>query len=334
MDLSIIIVNWNSRDFLQKCLASILAHTHDIEFEVIVVDSASFDGADRMLREHHPYVRFIQSTENVGFAAANNRAFQDAVGESVVFLNPDTEVEGPALETLYASLHSLPNCGIVGGKLLNSDGTVQSSCIQAMPTILNQLLDSEMLRTRWPKSGLWGIAPLYEKATDPREVAAISGACLMIRRSTFEQVGRFSEDYFMYAEDIDLSYKVNNAGYTNYIVPNASVIHHGGSSSQKAAESRFSVVMMREANWRFLRKTRGGAYGLGYKLAMGATALGRLLVLGLAIPFQTSDGRRASTNHSLRKWRVVLGWSLNCDDLVKQYYPRKQQPLVPELKSH
>jgi GT2 family glycosyltransferase len=325
MDLSIIIVNWNSRVFLQKCLASILTHTRGIELEIIVIDSASFDGSDRMLREHYPQVRFIQSAGNVGFAAANNRAFQQAAGESVLFLNPDTEVVGPAIATLYGALNSLPNCGIVGSKLLNSDGTVQSSCIQSMPTILNQLLDSELLRTKWPTSGLWGMAPLYDPGTDPREVEAISGACLMILRSTFEQVGRFSEDYFMYAEDIDLSYKVRNAGYTNYFVPEATVIHHGGSSSQKA-ESRFSIVMMREANWRFLRKTRGGAYGLGYKLAMCVTALGRLLLLGLAVPFQTSGRRNASTDPSFRKWLAVLRWGLNRDDLVKQYYPSKRQP--------
>ena len=319
MDLSIIIVNWNSRDYLRKCLASVFAETRGIDFEVLVIDSASFDGCGEMLREHFPQVRFIQSEKNVGFARANNAAFAVSRGGCVLFLNPDTELVGPAVNTLYERLRSFPNAGAVGCRLLNTDRTVQTSCIQSIPTILNQLLDSEFLRARWPRSKLWGMAPLYEAPDGPREVEAISGACVMLKRETFERVGRFSEDYFMYAEDIDLSYKVRQVGCSNYYVPDAAVVHHGGSSAGKAP-GNFSVVMMREAIWRFLRKTRGDLYGFVYRQVMCASALCRLLVLGVAAPlgFAGSSG----SSESSRKWRAILRWSLNREVCVRQYYPQ------------
>jgi GT2 family glycosyltransferase len=274
-----------------------------------------------MLSESFPQVRFMQSATNLGFAKANNRAFQEASGECVLFLNPDTEVEGSAITTLYREMKKLPNCGAVGCRLMNSDGTVQSSCIHRNPTILNRILDSDVLRKIWPKARLWGAAPLYETGTLPSEVEAVSGACVMVMRDRFQLVGGFSEDYFMYAEDLDLSYKLRKAGYNNYHVPIASVVHHGGTSSDKSA-STFSAVMMPEAVWRFLRKTRGTAYAMAYRAAMGLSAAGRLFALGLAvIPLWISGRYNSRWAGSIRKWRAVLRWSVTQHELVKQYYP-------------
>jgi GT2 family glycosyltransferase len=327
MDLSIIIVNWNSREHLKKCLASILTQAHKTTYEIIVIDSASFDGCDEMLREHYPQVRFIQSVTNLGFARANNHAFQESIGECVLFLNPDTEIVGPALDTLYATLNSLPDSGIVGCKLLNSDRTIQTSCIQAMPTILSKILDSEFLRARWPKSTLWGMAPLFETSREAREVEAISGACLMLRRSTFQQVGAFSDDYFMYAEDVDLSYKVRLAGYRNYYAPDATIIHHGGGSSDQAV-STFAAVMMPEATRRFFCKTRGGAYGFGFRLAMLGSAIARLAVLGASFPVWRMRYSVKLWRDSVQKWLAILKWGLNRDELVKRYYPVPESIVV------
>ena len=320
MDLSIVIVNWNSRDDLKKSLASIVRDTRDLEYEIVVIDSGSHDGCDRMLRQHFPHVRFIQSAENLGFAKANNRAFRTTTGRCVLFLNPDTEAVGAAVTVLYAGLQSLPDAGVVGCKLLNSDGTIQSSCIRAIPTILNRMLDSNVLRRRWPKSRLWGTAALYEEGLESREVEAVSGACLMMRRDRFIEVGGFSEDYFMYAEDIDLWYKSRQRGFKNYYVPQATVIHHGGNSSQHASSS-FSAVMIPEASWRFLRKTRGVGYGFCYRLGMCASALGRLLIVGLASPFWILGRRRAAWKATGDEWCAVLWWTLKRDGIVKRYYP-------------
>lgn len=318
MDLSVIIVNWNSKEYLCKCIASLLAQTHGLEFEIIVIDSASFDGCDRMLEEHYPHVRFLQSKENLGFGKANNAAFRLSRGRHVLFLNPDTELVGPAINILDERLRTLPRAGIVGCRLLNSDRTVQTSCIQSLPTILNQLLDSEYLRARWPRSALWGTAPLYEANHLPKVVEGITGACLMLKRDAFERVGMFSEDYFMYAEDLDLCYKLRKAGYINYYVPDATLIHYGGGSSQAAA-SNFSVVMMRESIWQFLRKHRGPVYSLSHRVSMLFSAIARLGFLAMLFPIRRIHRRRAAWYAAFQKWQTILLWSLNRQKIVKRY---------------
>lgn len=313
MDLSIIIVNWNSKDYLQKCIASILAWTSDIKYEIVVIDSASFDGVDKMLKQCYPQVRFIQSDRNIGFAKANNTAFKVSSGSHTLFLNPDTELVSPAVNILFDHMHTLPRAGAIGCTLLNSDGSLQTSCIQSFPTILNQLLSSEFLRALFPKSPLWGMASLFGAKDGPAEVEVISGACIMLRRTLFDQVGLFSEDYFMYAEDLDLCYKIRQAGYTNYYIPNAAAIHFGGGSTEKRP-SDFSVVMMRESVWRFMKKHRGKIYGLAYRASTLISAVGRLLLLMILFPLQFVRKTGPSWNASFRKWRAILTWSLGHKD--------------------
>ena len=313
MDLSIIIVNWNSKDYLQKCIASILVWTTDINYEIIVIDSASYDGCEEMLRQHFPQVRFIQSDKNLGFAKANNVAFAVSLGQYLLFLNPDTEIDIPAVNIIYDNMQKLPNAGAIGCKMLNVDRTVQTSCIQSFPTIINQVLDSEFLRKVWPKSALWGNAPLFSAQMRPEQVEAIAGACIMVKRSIFEQVGFFSEDYFMYAEDLDLCYKIRQAGYTNYYIPDAAVIHFGGGSSGKGP-SDFAAVMMRESLWRFMKKNRGNIYGMAYRASILISAIGRLLLLMILLPLQPIRKSGASWNASLKKWKAILTWSLDLKD--------------------
>jgi GT2 family glycosyltransferase len=194
-----------------------------------------------------------------------------------------------------------------------------------MPTILNKALDSEFLKARWPMSTLWGMAPLYESGAAARQVEAISGACLMVTRHAFEAVGRFTEEYFMYAEDIDLCHKLRAVGLSNYFVPAATVIHHGGGSSSKDSGSVFSAVMMPEANLRFLRRTRGQGYALGYRGVMAGAALVRLPILGVAQTLYALRMSRAPRSGSLRKWVAILRWSLRNHELVRQHYPAERQ---------
>ena len=213
MDLSIVIVNWNSADYLRQCLRSIHETVKNLNYEVIVIDNASFDGSEAIIKQEFPSVRFIQSNKNLGFARANNEAFKASSGHSILFLNPDTEVLGDAIEILHGQLRRLPRAGAVGPTLLNSDMTMQTSCIQPFPTICNQALDMEVLRGRFPRLKLWGMQALYSDSDIPAVVEVISGACLMVRREVFENIGMFSTDYFMYTEDIDLCYKIRTAGY-------------------------------------------------------------------------------------------------------------------------
>jgi hypothetical protein len=312
MDLSIIIVNWNSVEFLKKCIPSIRAGIHDIEYEIVVIDSASFDGCEEMLRENFPKVKFIQSQENVGFARANNHAFAHSCGHSVLFLNPDTEIEGSAINTIYKYLQKLPKAGALGCKLLNSDRSIQTSCIQSFPTILNQVLDSEFLRLRSHQSSLWGIAPLYEEKSKFSVVDAISGACIMMNRDLFEQIGKFSEDYFMYTEDIDLCYKIKQAGHLNYYLPEATIIHYGGGSSHEA-KSNFAVIMMRESMYKFLKKTKGRCYAWCYRVSMLFIALFRLALLTINRLIKPGN------ESSFQKWCAILQWSLRRDKSIKGF---------------
>ncbi len=316
MNVSIVIVNWNSKDMLRACITSLLRETQDLLYEIIVVDAGSFDGCGEMLAAEFPRVRFFQINANVGFARANNLAFAHTRGEYVLFLNPDTELIGPAVQTLYRAVCGLPQSGAVGAKLLNSDRTLQTSCVQANPTILNQVLSSDILRRKWPDSKLWGMSALFTNTTDPQPVEAISGACLMTSRAAFERVGRFSEDYFMYAEDIDLSYKFRAAGLLNYYVSEAVVLHYGGSSSNQAPSS-FAVVMAVESMWRFFRKTRGTAYALLYRASLLGPALGRILI-GFAAYFFFPPSRSQSIAICI-KWGAILRWSLGVNDSARRF---------------
>jgi N-acetylglucosaminyl-diphospho-decaprenol L-rhamnosyltransferase len=319
LELSIIIVNWNSAAFVRQCVSSIRSETTGLTYEILVIDNASFDGCEKMLSAHDPAVRYLQSQKNVGFARANNLAFEAARGASLLFLNPDTEVAGPAIQRLHRALRELPAAGVVGARLLNGDGSLQTTCIQSFPTIVNQMLDFECLRRLWPESELWGMAPLHRTGRGVDEVEVVSGACLMIGREMFERVGRFSEDYFMYAEDLDLCHKVRRAGGKNYYVPEASVVHFGGSSSSSHATSNFSSVMMRESVWRFLRKTRGEFYGLSYRGSILVAACCRLGLLGACFPLQALRRRQRVWSGSFRKWWAILLWSLRRVEWVKQY---------------
>lgn len=318
-ELSIIIVNWNSKDYLQKCIASILGSKSEIKYEIVVIDSGSFDGSGEMLKQCNPQVKFLQSDKNLGFAKANNEAFKVSCGRNLLFLNPDTEVEGLAIRTLNDQLNALPNAGIVGPKLLNSDRSIQESCIRAFPTIFNQVLESDMLRNLFPGAKLWGMKPLLEKIDGAKEVDAVSGACLMIKRSMFERIGMFSRDYFMYSEDIDLCLKMRNAGLITYYVPRAAVVHHGGGSSSQVGVSIFSSVMMLESRWRFFRKTRSVWYSRFYRVAMFGTCIVRVgLVLFVWLACRLA-GKEFSGRTVLKKWIAKLRWTIGRESWIKNY---------------
>jgi len=312
MDLSIIYVNWNSLDYLRESIASVIEQTHSVAYEIIVVDNASPESGVDLLKQTFPDVKIIHSENNLGFAGANNLGFRHSTGEFVLFLNPDTKLMAPSIDLLIARHKSLPDAGIVGCKLLNTDLSVQLSSIQTYPTILNQAMDAEYLRLRWPECPLWKIAPLFSEKVSLMKVEIIPGACMLLRRSVFERIGLFSEEYFMYAEDLDLNYKVKAAGLTNYYVGETAIIHHGGTSSSRQRVSHWATIMKYRAMVQLFRKTRGGVYALGYRLAMGAVATGRLMLLGLMSLLGNLVSDRESLNYSREKWKTVLkltaGW--------------------------
>jgi GT2 family glycosyltransferase len=316
LDLSIVIVNWNSRAFLEKCLASLFSTCGGLAHEIVVIDNASYDGSEAMVRERFPSVKFIQGRENLGFARANNLAAEQAVGRNVLFLNPDTEVVGAAIEHMLRFIDAHAEAGAVGCKLLNSDGSLQTSCVQAYPTIANQVLDSEALQRMFPRSALWGTRALVDGAV-PAVVEGVSGACILVRTQAFLEVGRFTEDYFMYAEDMDLCFKLQRSGRRNYYLGDVSVVHHGGQSSGASSESQFGNVLLRESIAKFLRLRRGPAHAAAYRLAMGIVALARLMVLGLLRVLGFGRRRPAEIKGGLRKWLSILRWTVGAEAWVR-----------------
>jgi GT2 family glycosyltransferase len=320
MDLSIIIVNWNSANFTRECVASIRAETRGLEYEIIVVDNASTDDSLKVLETLD--IRLIRNAENLGFAHANNLGAVQSTGSVLLFLNPDTELVGPAIDRMYSTLMASPEFGALGCKLLNTDKTLQTTCIQSFPTIWNQLLDVEQLKMIFPRSRMFGIRPLFENTGGaPAVVEALCGACVMIRREVFDRIGQFTTEYFMYGEDIDLCYQTRQAGLKVGYDSEAVIVHHGGGSSKKKADTGFGDIATREAVCKFLRKTRGPFYAQTYRSAIALSALIRLIVLGVALLTPLPRRDREYLRIVFNKWRRILNWSLGFEKWVKRLGP-------------
>jgi hypothetical protein len=250
------------------------------------------------------------SKTNLGFAGANNIGFKSSCGDYVLFLNPDTQLTGPTINTLLRHIRDRSDAGIVGCKLLNSDFSVQLSSIQKFPTILNQVIDAEYLRVRWPKCPLWAIAPLFDNDVTILKVEVIPGACMLLKREVFERVGMFSEDYFMYAEDLDLNLKLKQAGFSSYYVGETAIIHHGGKSSSRQDVSHWATLMQSDAMLRLFAKRRGPVYGAAYRITIGVAALVRLMILGVMWPVTDALWRQRPLAHAFGKWATILKWAL------------------------
>jgi N-acetylglucosaminyl-diphospho-decaprenol L-rhamnosyltransferase len=301
MDLSIIIVNWNSLEYLRKCIVSISKHT-ECSLEIIVVDNASPKGDAPHIAREFPDCKLVACQENKGFGAANNLGFAYSMGECVLFLNPDTELLDIRLDVVLRSVAEIRDGGVFGCTLLNEDLSVQTSCIQAFPTILNLLLDAEWLRQRWPKSRLWGIAPLTSESDLPAKVEAISGACMFVNREVFMSVGGFTEDYFMYAEDIDLCYKIQRAGFSNYFLKGATVLHYGGKSSDPERGTR----MKWQAITKFFEKHHGRVHAFFFRCAIVCAALIRIILMTGAKIIKSVSPAAQPSPKGLIKWKIIL----------------------------
>jgi N-acetylglucosaminyl-diphospho-decaprenol L-rhamnosyltransferase len=302
VQLSIIFVNWNSSKYLQQCVASIYEHTRDVRFELIVVDNASPDEDADILTQQFKDLKLIKNPENIGFGRANNLGFKHSTGMYVLFLNPDTKLISPAIKVMLTQLEILEDVGILGCRLLNSDLSVQSSCIQRFPTILNQALNTDFLRQRLPQSRLWGTSPLLSNRGAPAKVEVISGACMMIKRDVFERIGMFSEEYFMYAEDLDLCRKATRTGYDNYFIGEAMIIHHGGKSSTPQS----AIVMKWHSMLRYFVKNHGYNYALLFRGVMSVVALCRLGLIALGAAGRYTAGNNQAAYSTSRKWRAIL----------------------------
>ena len=333
MSLSILIVNWNSKDYLRRCLGTIRSTCNHLCLQIVVVDGGSFDGCGDMLNAEFPEVEFLQSPENVGFGRSNNLGFNLITGQTLLLLNPDTELKGQAVSALLEQLERLPQAGILGPRLLKTDGSLQTSCVRALPTPLNRALDSDLIRRLLPRSTLWGTADAYTSAV-PVEVEAVSGACMLMRSHIFRRVGGFTPEFFMYGEDMDLCNKVRRTGLKIYHVPNAEVTHHGGGSS-RTQFNRFETLMILEAGNTYMRLNHGPSTAARFRLLQAVSAVLRLLVL-LPVTVVGNRNARSCRRELLLKWMAVLKWSLGLESLFQGHDENKRgdkhnpSPFCPE----
>jgi N-acetylglucosaminyl-diphospho-decaprenol L-rhamnosyltransferase len=308
MDLSIVIVNWNSIEFVRECIDSIRTTATTFKYEIIVVDNASQEDACRALELQS--IRVVYSRENIGFARANNLGAGQSSSTNILFLNPDTVVLGDALERMLRVLNSAPDIAAVGCRLLNADMTLQTSCVQPFPSIANQLLSIDWFKRRWPRLPLWGARPLFsDTECESTDVDSVSGACLMMKRAVFEKVKGFSTEYFMYAEELDLCRKIRQSGWRVCYVGDAQVIHFGGKSTEQAGAS-LSDVMMRDSVYRLLKKFCGHNYAKVYRALLLVSAGMRLVLLlpCLLLPKKMID--KDYIRSTVAKWAAIASWAV------------------------
>jgi GT2 family glycosyltransferase len=257
-DLSIIIVNWNTRDLLKQCLTSVFEHTHQLTYEIFVVDNASSDGSAEMVEQEFPAVRLIKNTENHGFSKANNQALAKASGRYLLLLNSDTKITDNAFLQMTQFMEMHPSVGMAGPQLLNPDESRQYSC-DYFPRRPLMLLRDKILDCCWPQNRFsrQGKMREWDYATS-FQVDYLIGAVLLIRRETFERIGPLDEQFFMYAEDIDWCYRSVRAGWENYYLGETHVVHYNRGSSEKTAAQAQRLIHLRTSSLlRFYKKHYG-----------------------------------------------------------------------------
>lgn len=236
IDISIIIVNYNVKDYLFQCLKSIKPASSNLDVEVIVVDNNSKDGSVEYLKPLFPDVNFIALNENIGFGRANNKGIERANGRYLLILNPDTILEESTLDVMYEYMENDPKAGVAGCKVLNADGSFQLQCRRGYPTPWASFSKLFGLQKLFPKSKLFAKYNMtYLSENETYYIDAVIGAFMFIRRDAIEKTGGFDPDFFMYGEDIDLCYRINQAGWKTAYVHTTSIIHFKGESTRRSS---------------------------------------------------------------------------------------------------
>ncbi len=255
MTLSVIIVSYNVSSFLIQCLNSLFAGTDQNQFEVIVVDNHSFDQTPVRIKKLFPQIKLLQNDRNLGFAGAVNKGLKQAAGDFVCLLNPDTLVKTDTMAILRQYLEDHPECGVVGCKVLDADGTMQLASRRSFPrpkVAVPKLLGLTRLFPKHPWFGQYNMT--HQDPDIIQEVDAVSGSCMMIPRRIFDEIGAFDERFFMYFEDTDFCFRVQKAGYRVVYNPNTQIIHYKGESLKRAPFN--TIEVFHQAMEQFFRKHR------------------------------------------------------------------------------
>lgn len=280
VDLSIIILTWNSQEVIRDCLDSIYSPGGDLNFEIIVVDNNSRDRTKEILKNSYPKVKLIANVKNLGYAKGNNQGKEKSKGEFILLLNPDVKLIDDFLTKITKFFKEHPEAGALGPQLLNPDKSIQPSCREfpRFSTILWELLGLSHVFSRSKIFGRWRMG--YFDHNSLAEVDQPMGSALLIRRKTLEKVGIFDTNFKMFFNDVDLCYRIKKAGWKIYFYPEAKAFHIKGSSTQKAKTKM--IFLSHWGFYKFLKK-----YKTGWVNEILLIFLGGLLLLssGLRILF-------------------------------------------------
>jgi len=275
MKLSVIIVNYKVKYYLEQCLLSLFKATGEIKTEVLVVDNHSADGSLEYLRKRFRNVKFIGSSHNLGFARANNLAIRRSKGEYVLLLNPDTVVAENTIRGTIDFMDAHPEAGSCGVRMSRADGRDAPESRRGLPTPLTSFYKMSGLCARYPNHPRFGRYYMAGIPWDtPQEIEVVSGAYCMLRRKALDKVGLLDEDFFMYGEDIDLSYRILKGGYKNYYLP-FRMLHYKGESTQ---ESSFRYVHVFYDSIRIFFRKHYSHYGFWISLPINIAIYGKAVV--------------------------------------------------------
>lgn len=249
-EASIVIVSFNTREILRECLQAVLGECAGLRIEILIVDNNSADGSAEMVERDFPQARLLRTGANLGFAAANNLALQQARGRYIVLLNSDAFLQPGAITASIRHMDEQPRCGVAGARLVGRDGRLQPSA-RAFPTILNDAMVLTGLAHRFPRSRVFGrFDRTWADPLEPAEVDWVPGAFSIIRPEALGRAGLFNPAFFLYYEEIDLCQRIKRAGYTVCYWPDISVVHLGGESSRQLTSLEVSSSYAQVILWR------------------------------------------------------------------------------------
>ena len=304
--LSIVIVTWNCKKYLQDCLDSIAGYRRDSAVEVIVVDNASQDGTPEMVRDFYPEVTLVATGANLGFPRGTNVGIQRSSGKYLSLINPDVRVLDGCIQKMMAYMDDNPRVGLLGPRMLSVDGTVGRSCMGS-PTLWNLFCRALALDTLMPRSKLFGgFLMQYFDRDRVAEVDILNGWFWMTRAEAVQEVGLLDESLFMYADDLDWSRRFRQAGWKVVYFPEAEAIHYGGGTTARAPV-RFAVEMQR-ANFQYWKKNYGRASQAIYLAIVALHQLMRLV--GYSVLALYPAPNREDARFKLRRSLACLQWAL------------------------
>lgn len=330
MKLSIIIVNYNVKYFLDQCLISIYQALKGIEAEVFVVDNDSVDGSVDMIRQKYPQVKLMANTKNVGFAKANNQAIRESVGEYVLLLNPDTVVEEETFSKSISFMDKHPNAGALGVKMMDGKGNFLPESKRGLPTpwvAFYKIFGWTSLFPRSKKFARYYMGHLNKD--ENHEVEVLAGAYMLMRRKSLDECGLLDETFFMYGEDIDLSYRIVKAGYKNYYLADTSIIHYKGESTKKGSLNY--VYIFYKAMIIFAEKHFSSSYARFFRFFIlsaiylrAGLSLAKRLAMALALPLLDAIILIGGLLYIKEYWennhRFIIGGEYSFD-LIKIAFP-------------